>query len=556
MGKYHGRYHTWGPPGSGKTTWLTRQIDAILQATEVDGRRLQVAVCSLTRAAAAEVAGRNPVVPKHAIGTLHSFAYRALGRPEIAELHLDEWNAKHPELRLAVKGNLDDPKDEDAATDRASADATATFLRYQTARARRTPRDLWPVSLRAFAEQWEAWKHENDYFDFTDLIEEALLAQTTMPGNPRVLLVDEAQDYSRLEHDLVDMWARDAEAVMLAGDPYQCLYAWRGSDPDLFLRDDLPEDRLKVLAKSWRLPRAIRDAALAWVSQLDNFRPIHYRDRGEEGRVVRLAAPYHLRNPGLLADLIERGLEADDESTHLVCAACSYMLTPLIHELRNRGIPFANPLRPTNGRWNPLGPRSGTSLTQRLLALLAVFQHPRLWTHREMDLWAKHTRGILNRGAKKAIADLAKTMPTTPVRDEKLREWLTDDARRTILAALQVPQPWNELARWWQANLNARSRHLGEYLVKCLHRGGVKALQQRPRVWLGTIHSVKGGEADYVYLAPDLSPQGAACYTGRAGPEGRNGVIRQFYVGMTRARRGLLLLAASGHRTAVTWRCA
>ena len=54
---------------------------------------------------------------------------------------------------------------------------------------------------------------------------------------------------------------------------------------------------------------------------------------------------------------------------------------------------------------------------------------------------------------------------------------------------------------------------------------------------VGTIHSVKGGQADCVYLFPDLSQAGDAQYA-RFG-HSRDSVIRLFYVGATRAREVL-----------------
>jgi superfamily I DNA/RNA helicase len=56
---------------------------------------------------------------------------------------------------------------------------------------------------------------------------------------------------------------------------------------------------------------------------------------------------------------------------------------------------------------------------------------------------------------------------------------------------------------------------------------------------VGTIHSVKGGQADVVYLFPDLSKAGDAQYH-QHGPA-RDSVIRVFYVGATRARETLYI---------------
>jgi len=61
----------------------------------------------------------------------------------------------------------------------------------------------------------------------------------------------------------------------------------------------------------------------------------------------------------------------------------------------------------------------------------------------------------------------------------------------------------------------------------------------QPKVVVGTIHSVKGGQADCVYLFPDVSQAGDAQYS-RAG-DPHDSVIRLFYVGATRARETLFI---------------
>ena len=77
-------YHLHGPPGCGKTytlanTWVPRAIDRF--GVEA------VLVASLTRTAAKEIASRLPI-PREQVGTLHSHAYRSLGRPHLTSLSL------------------------------------------------------------------------------------------------------------------------------------------------------------------------------------------------------------------------------------------------------------------------------------------------------------------------------------------------------------------------------------------------------------------------------------------------------------------------------------
>ena len=58
-------------------------------------------------------------------------------------------------------------------------------------------------------------------------------------------------------------------------------------------------------------------------------------------------------------------------------------------------------------------------------------------------------------------------------------------------------------------------------------------------------HYISGGAIVHncVYLFPDLSQAGAAQW--QAGVEGRDAIIRTFYVGMTRARHTLTLCGGS-----------
>jgi superfamily I DNA/RNA helicase len=94
---------------------------------------------------------------------------------------------------------------------------------------------------------------------------------------------------------------------------------------------------------------------------------------------------------------------------------------------------------------------------------------------------------------------------------------------------------------WWRSRLLASKKAGAEYPARVLDRGGARALEEPPRLYVGTIHSFKGAEADCVILYPDLSPAGWREWGGD--PAERDNVIRTFYVGITRAREELLVCA-------------
>ena len=97
---------------------------------------------------------------------------------------------------------------------------------------------------------------------------------------------------------------------------------------------------------------------------------------------------------------------------------------------------------------------------------------------------------------------------------------------------------------WFQEHLNAAKRDTAAYPLGIALTHGSEALAKPPGIVVGTIHSVKGGEADIVYLFPDLSMAGNMELQGS--PEQQNSITRLFYVGMTRSRETLALCSPTG----------
>lgn len=269
-GEYRGEYAVIGPPGTGKTTFLARQIAQLVDAGATP------AVCSLTRTAAHEIASRvaDSLVPDARIGTLHSLAWRATRAERdddervITPRDAAEFSALHPHLAFAIDGKSraeDSPLAECGEyDDAANLPGQAIYARVLMLRHAMTPAAEWDDDAIAFYRAYRAFCDERRLVDFTDMLEDALiLAASGEDASPyETLLIDEAQDFSRLEMSLARAWTRDG-ALFIVGDPLQSLYAWRGATPEVFTRT--PRERRKILSRSWRVPRTVRDAALAWI---------------------------------------------------------------------------------------------------------------------------------------------------------------------------------------------------------------------------------------------------------------------------------------------------
>lgn len=527
-----------GPPGCGKTTWLTRQVQNAVKTYGDDG----VIVGSLTRAAAAEVAGRDTGIPQHNIGTLHAHAYRALDRPGLAETPegIKEWNEHVPNASWKLAGTRIDP--EDAATiEQVTFDTIGDELlqRISVYRAQERDKRLWPADVLAFHHRWEKWKTESMRADFTDLIERAITEFPQHPSNPGVLMLDEAQDMSTLEMRLARQWGQAAEQLVIVGDPDQCLYAWRGAAPHVVFGDDTAN--IITLSQSYRVPAAVHTAAVQMIERVTDRLPIEYAPRLNGDGPAPGAMQHHpldVRDPERVVGYITAELDEHPDRTVMVLASCGYMLRPLVSALKERGIPFHNPYRSERNDWNPLAGANRLKAFLRPDGKVWPGEN-RMWTWDELRRFTDPmgAKGNLVRGAKTAIEakclsdQFGQTRADEVVPIDRVLN-LFEPAHHDRIFAMDVD--------WWQSTLRASEAKRQHFAVTAYKRLGPKALTTRPRVILGTIHSVKGGEADTVLLFPDLSPTGYWEGLKRPG-EPRHSVYRLFYVGMTRAREKLIV---------------
>lgn len=518
-----------GPPGTGKTTYLARQIEL---AAEKYGPE-NVIVASFTKAAAVELNMRRLSIPRDNMGTLHALCYRAMGSPPIAEKHAAEFNEVYPQFAISEDtGNVFDEMAADASY---NTDGDEFLRQYNLQRAKCLPRDSMHPLVVKFAHDWERWKTKNDYVDFTDMIYYTWQNKLPPPGEPRVGFFDESQDFSALELALVRQWANYLEYILIAGDDDQCIYPHRGASPDAFLNPPVSVEQKRVLRQSYRLPRRIHAYAEKWIKQVKFRETKEYKPRDEEGQVE---AGY-----GLDLRQTEHIIETADEyanagKTIMILASCKYMLIPLIAALRRHGIPFHNPYRPNKGDWNPLGnffgSRKGTiSTRERLLAFLNKPDNgTNFWSFDKLDMWLDMMKST-------AVfkKDMKKEYEQARDRFGNFQYEGDPEFYKKIFTEIALQRATERDLPWFKESLLAARKKAIEYPLSVYRKRGIGALSERPRITIGTIHSTKGGEHDIVMLFPDLSVAGFNEYRS----QNRDPVIRTFYVGMTRAKETLLL---------------
>lgn len=332
-----------------------------------------------------------------------------------------------------------------------------------------------PLStLRDVVRQFERFKQQNALWDFHDMISKA---DSSLPVD--LLFVDEAQDTSRASWSFLRRSAREVPHVVIAGDDDQAVYAWSGADAtglNRFLGERT------VLPQSYRLPSRIKDLADKVISRAKSRAQKTFSPRKDDtGKLVEGELTYRTE----VSTLDLRGKE-----TWLLLARSNYQLDEYRSLARSQGVVYTLP----DGEWS-----------HTLPPVQAAIVYERLRKGQEVP-----------RGQVRAMLQFA----TTQVKKlPPLVKWEHLFSEQ----AMEVN---------WMQGLPHISPSDREY-IRALRAGGEK-LHGPGRVRIGTVHSVKGAEADNVALKSDISER--VTYGARIDPDSEH---RVQYVGVTRAMNAL-----------------
>jgi len=519
----------YGPPGTGKTTWLVSEVENLL-SRGVPGE--QVVVISFSRAAFREFASRlGGQIPQQNLGTIHSLAYRLLGRPELAltEECISGWNAMVPDTwrmtpRLTRHGGGEeaiDPYGDDEYV--LPGDRLYNQLVYL--RNIMVPLSTWPEEVKAFWGTWRAWMAQEGLVDFPAMLEKALV----LPGlGVDYLFVDEAQDLTPLQLELVKKWAAGVRFVALIGDDDQSIYAHLGADGTSFL--SFPVDQEIVLSQSYRVPAKVQALAEAIIGRVRNRAPKRYRPRPEEGEVVYLPVPHD--DPRWAVEDAEEALRRGESVLFL--ATSRHYLEPLKKALAEKGLPWGNPYAPRRPSLNlfPENERAGWHAARAFLL-------PK-WLGRDVKAWAKHLTHAPFVGRKAEAIEAINSLDDNTIVPEERVLALFRPEHRPYVAARDPGWLLDHL-------LGSAPRGMKSALMMAIRNPDL-VIEGELLVWIGTIHSVKGGQADNVYVWPDYTRKAAESL--RDNPDTLH---RLMYVAATRARNTVVLMSGSNGLRSYPW---
>lgn len=478
-----------GPPGTGKTTYLLDRVEEALAAGTPPDR---IGFFAFTRKAAHEAMYR--AIERFGLDeedfpwfrTLHSTAYHMLGLSKSDVMQPYHYRQLGEALgsftfegaydesieRVPLYGGLGDR----ALSLYAMSRATVTGLE-----------DVWrnahdpKISLHntaRFTRALQDFKRSEMLLDFSDFLD-----QVYSSLDLDLAIFDEAQDLTRQQWDFARRIAATAGKVYIAGDDDQAIFQWAGSDLKSFLGMN---GELVVLPYSHRLPSRVFNVCDSVISRVRYRKPKDWQPRPEPGRVDHVEHPEQINLKG--------------EASWMLLARNKYQLAELEQICRGQGVVYQH-----KGEWS-----------NATKAVRAVLQYESIRNGQSLS--------------PSQIKNVARYIPGMDAPEADLEQYSWQD----------VAWPFQDRPTWMEA-LTGLGGDEREYIRRLKREG--ESLTRPGRVTLSTIHGVKGGEADYVMFGTDISKR---VFDGlMADPEQE---ARVWYVAASRAKQGLTMVMPRSQR--------
>jgi superfamily I DNA/RNA helicase len=484
-----------GPPGTGKTTTLLNMVEALLkQGISPD----KIGFVSFTKKAITEATSR--AVDRFGINqkelvyfrTLHSMAFYMLGLKQSAVIEEKHYQDLSELLGIDFTGKA---VSEDGNIAEMALGDQMVFLESLSrmkcedlAKCYNTQDvDFSLDELIQFQDTYKRYKIANMLYDFTDML--TMYKERGVKPKLHTLFVDEVQDLTKLQWDIVDQMIDQAENAILAGDIDQSIYRWSGADPE-FLIERCKTTEVVFLPKSYRVPFKVHAVANMVISQCKERVDSKYLPADRQGDVQYISSVDEL-------DLTK--------GNWLFLTRNSYLIRNLTGLLFEMGFPFQTKWSSTNDNrfvkaafsWSRLlnGDRISIDDCKNMLYLMTNKKYKLAWHSKDFT----------------GMEDIS-----------------MDELDKKIVLE-------NTSAKWYEA-LDKIPSEDRIFIRACRQRG--ESFLKPPRIQISTIHGAKGGECDNVVVLTDISARTYKAYENNPDDE-----YRAFYVAMTRAKERLFIVA-------------
>ena len=481
--------------GTGKTTTLMDLLSKCLETTAPN----QICFTTFTKAGATEAIeralARNPKLNEKdftAFSTLHALCFRRIERKQMLNLQDYKLLGELSGYTMTGVSSLYDKQDttsmQTCKGDRLLQYNSLMRNMQQSAAdtlVHQINTKFTPDELERFNELYKQFKQEKNKYDFTDQLEVFLDRKIKL--GVKFLFVDEAQDLSPLQWQIVNHISNEVEQVYIAGDDKQSIYKFSGGDPSSLINK---KGNRIVLDTSYRLPTPVLDYAEKICDKITEKQPYEVHSKQSDGAVHKIRT---------LDDL-------DFTSGTWFLLARNKALLPLFEQyLVNKRILFVS--------------GGSTSLfKEKQIPFIKLWEKLRLGYKFKASELKELYREYLPCGpvVKRGSKNLIESMPDNEMYDK-------DDLVNNF--GLKTLAKWNEVFK-----LSDLTKSV------LLQAEADNKLDDATNIEVNTIHASKGREAENVVVLPDMTS--TSFYSYNKDPDNEH---RVFYVACTRAKKNLYL---------------
>lgn len=421
--------------------------------------------------------------------------------------------------------------------------------------------------------QYSQYKKMHGLIDFDDMLIYGLEILETNPAFKRryqsyfdYIQVDEAQDTSVLQQNMIDLLAEKHQNILMVADDDQSIYSFRGASPEgLFdFKEKYPESTLYFMEDNYRSSKDIVLASNQFIKQ--NYKRYQKEMKYNKSYTDPLYIHKFADEYEQLTFLAE-SLSSHPEAHKAVLARTNLSLIPIANQLMKENISYhiKDIKHSFFNHW----------IVNDMIAILLFAMNPMDYKALEhfyykLNLYIakasiQHLLSLKNQENAFDILCQSPNLKLFQIEQLKIAKqrfiFLSKlkpvDAIDFILSELQYEKYLNSYADMINTNVDGYKKVISTIKMLAIHhtelsdfiihmknlKQSLNTPQKNARITLSTVHSAKGLEFDEVYLIDlldDEFPVSSSSFT-QSKQDELEEERRLFYVGLTRAKKALHL---------------